>query len=276
MRLAAMSNASLFRAGMLRECWEFRDFILASVKRDFVSRYLGTQLGFFWAVAQPLAMIAIYTLVFANIMRPALPGHPSRFAYSIYLCAGILSWQLFSDLLNRSVGVFVRNANLLKKVNLPKLSLPIIVALSGLSNFAVVLVIFLAFLVAIGAFPVHAILALVPLLVLVVAFAVGLGVLLGTINVFYRDVEQSTAMLLQFWFWLTPIVYPGRSLPGFLGAALEWNPMWPIVGFAQSIFVEDRVPPWSTLVYPALVAIALLLLGLFAFRRLSGEIVDEL
>ncbi|HEX6795565.1 MAG TPA: ABC transporter permease, partial [Casimicrobiaceae bacterium] len=125
-----------YRIGMLRECWAFRDFILASVKRDFVSRYLGTQLGFFWAIAQPLAMIGIYTLVFARIMRPSLPGHDSPFAYSIYLCAGIVIWQLFSELLTRSVGVFVHNAGLLKKVSLPKLALPVIVALSALANFA--------------------------------------------------------------------------------------------------------------------------------------------
>jgi lipopolysaccharide transport system permease protein len=261
---------------MLRECWDFRGFIFASVKRDFASRYLGTQLGFFWAIAQPLAMILIYTLIFAEIMKPALPGHSSKYAYSIYLCAGILIWQLFSDLLNRSVGIFVYNAGLLKKANLPKLALPIIVALSGLSNFAVVAGLFLGFLVIIGSFPSAAILAILPVIGLVVALALGLGVLLGTINVFYRDIEQSTAMLLQFWFWLTPIVYPGRSLPGQFASVLEWNPMWPIVNFTQTILLEDRVPPWSTLGYPAVAAFGFLLLGLVAFRRLSGEIVDEL
>ena len=268
-------STPMFRAGMLRECWEFRGFILASVKRDFVSRYLGTQLGFFWAVAQPLAMILIYTLVFAAIMKPALPGHESKFAYSIYLCAGILIWQLFSDLLSRSVGVFVHNAGLLKKVNLPKLALPIIVALSGLSNFAVILILFIGFLLAVGSFPAGAILAMVPVLALIVALALGLGVLLGTVNVFYRDIEQTMAMLLQFWFWLTPIVYPGRLLPGLLADVLAWNPMWPIVDFAQTIFLEDRVPDWSLLIYPTVVATVLLGLGLVAFRKLSGEIVDE-
>jgi lipopolysaccharide transport system permease protein len=266
----------MFRAGMLRECWEFRGFIMASVKRDFVSRYLGTQLGFFWAVAQPLALILIYTLVFSQIMKPSLPGHDSKFAYSIYLCGGILIWQLFSDLLNRSVGIFVHNAGLLKKANLPKLALPIIVALSGLSNFAVVAALFLGFLAVIGSFPSMAILAMLPVIGLVVALALGLGVLLGTINVFYRDVEQSTAMLLQFWFWLTPIVYPGRALPAFFASVLEWNPMWPIVSFTQTVLLENRVPAWSTLGYPAVVAFAFLSLGLLAFRRLSGEIVDEL
>ena len=103
------------------------------------------------------------------------------------------------------------NATLLKKVNLPKLSLPIIVALSGLSNFAVILLLFLGFLLTIGSFTITSIVAMIPLVCLVVALALGLGVLLGTINVSYRDVEPTISMLVQFWFWLTPIVYPAGT-----------------------------------------------------------------
>src|SRR4030095_15859668 len=126
-----MASIPMLRTGILRECWRFRGFIGASVKRDFVSRYLGTQLGWFWAIAQPLAMILIYTLVLPQIMKPVLPGHDSRYAYSIYLCSGIVLWQLFSDLVGRAVGVFVHNAGLLKKVSVPKLALPLIVAVCG-------------------------------------------------------------------------------------------------------------------------------------------------
>ena len=271
-----MAQVSLLHRGLLRECWQFRGFIGASVKRDFVSRYLGTQLGWFWAIAQPLAMILIYTLVFAEIMKPALPGHDSPYAYSIYLCSGIVLWQLFSDLVGRAVGVFVHNAALLKKVSVPKLALPIIVALSGLASFAVVLTLFLVFLGLIDSFPWPSVLALPVLIALVVALAMGLGVLLGTINVFYRDVEQSTSMVLQFWFWLTPIVYPGRAVPDFFAAVLQWNPVWSIVTFAQTLFLDNRIPEWSTLIYPALVALVLCAFALVAFRKLAGEIVDEL
>ena len=161
-------------------------------------------------------------------------------------------------------------------MNLPKLTLPVIVALSGLSNFAVILILFLGFLVVIGSFPFAAILAAIPLLILVVALALGLGVFLGTINVFYRDVGQTTSMLLQFWFWLTPIVYAGRTLPAPFAHIMTWNPMSAIVAFAQTVFLEDRVPAWGMLLYPMIVALFFLLLGLFAFRSLSGEIVDEL
>jgi lipopolysaccharide transport system permease protein len=266
----------LYRAGMLRECWDFRGFILASVRRDFVSRYLGTNLGFVWALAQPVAMIAIYTLVFAEIMRPALPGHASRFAYGLHLCTGMILWQLFSDLLGRGVLMFVQNATLLKKVSVPKLGLALIATLSALLNFAVLAGVFILFLLAAGMFQGSVMLALVPVVVLVVVFAAGLGTLLGCINVFYRDVAQAVTLALQFWFWLTPIVYPADALPRTLANAIAWNPLTPIVQYAQTVVLDGRVPSPSSLMYPLIIAVLSAILGWVMFRKLSGEIVDEL
>jgi len=260
----------------LSRAWTARQFIMATVKRDFRSRYMGTQLGVFWLVAQPLAMIAIYTLIFAEIMKPSLPGHETRFAYGINLCAGIVVWQLFSDLLGRSVGMFVANANLLKKSTIPKAALPAIAAVASLSNFAIILFLFIAFLLLTSSFPGVAVLGIVPVIAIVVAFTCGLGLLLGSVNVFYRDVEQTLGLVLNFWFWLTPIVYPVRSLPEYLSSVLQWNPMWPLVSFAQEIFVDARVPALSTLAYPALASVLLLVVGATTYRRLAAEMVDEL
>jgi lipopolysaccharide transport system permease protein len=262
--------------GMIKGAWRFRDFIVASVRREFAIRYQGTQLGIFWPILQPLALILIYTLVFAEIMKPKLPGHESPYAYSIYLTAGLIIWGLFSDLLNRSVGIFVQNANLLKKVSVPKITFPVIASFSALVHFAIIFVLFLAFLVFSSNFPGTVILGVVPILALTLLLAVGMGILLGTVNVFYRDVEQSAGLFLQFWFWLTPIVYPARALPDFMAAILVWNPMWPIVLAVQDIFVEQRFPNWSTLVYPLLLAMVFVVGARLAFNRLSAEIVDEL
>jgi lipopolysaccharide transport system permease protein len=266
----------MISARMLRDCWDLRGFVLASVRRDFVSRYLGTQLGFFWAIAQPLAMILIYTVIFANIMRPSIPGQNSIFAYSIFLCSGLLTWQLFSDLLTRAMGMFVNNAQLLTKVHLPKLVLPIIATLSALASFAVIALLFFVFLVMIGKFPGAVIIAAVPVIVVVVLFALGLGVTLGVVNVFYRDVAQATAIVVGFWFWLTPIVYTPRTLPEWAMRFMAWNPLFPLFQSLQSIFLESRLPDWGSLVYPTVVALMLVMLGLLAFRRLGGELVDEL
>lgn len=262
--------------GMLRGAWAFRDFISASVRRDFASRFLGTQLGWFWAVAQPLALIAVYTIVFAEIMKPVLPGYVSPFSYGIFLTAGIVLWGLFSDVLSRLIGVFVQNATLLKKVSVPKVTFPIIVVANALLHFVIVLALFLGFLGLAGQWPGMAVLGVVPVVALTIAFALGMGVLLGTVNVFFRDVEYSASLVLNFWFWLTPIVYPSRALPPMWKSVLDWNPMAPIVRAFQTIFLDADYPDWNSLIYPSVLAAVLLVLGAALFRRLSAEMVDEL
>lgn len=261
---------------LLRELWTYRGFIAESVKREFHARYRGTQFGWVWAIIQPLAMLSVYTVVFSRVMKSGLPGHDSVWAYSIYLCAGLLAWGLFSELLSRSVGVFVNNANLLKKVSLPKLTLPVIVVVSSLINYGIVMAVFFAFLIVTGQFPGWVALAALPVLLVLVGFATGLGILCGTINVFYRDIEQTLGVVLQFWFWLTPVVYVSKALPASIAGLLQANPMWAVVHALQGIFLDARAPEWGTLLWPALLALALIALAMRAFARLSGEIVDEL
>ncbi len=266
----------MISVGMLRDVWFFKDFMISSVKREFQSRWTGTQFGPFWIVAQPLATIFVFTIIFANIMKPSLPNHASRFAYSIYLCSGILTWNFFSEMLARSVNIFVENANLMKKLRFPKLCLPIIMVASNILNFAIVMTLFLIFMLIIGAFPGWVILSALPVLFIQLAFTVGLGVLLATINVFYRDVQQTLTVVLQFWFWLTPVVYIPATLPQSVSRILNCNPMWPFIHAYHGIFLEQTPPEWSTMVYPGLLAILFVLLGAFAFHKLHGEIIDEL
>jgi lipopolysaccharide transport system permease protein len=250
--------------------------IWSSVKREFQTRWAGTQFGPFWLLVQPLATIFIFTVIFANIMKPGMPAHESKFAYSIYLCSGVLTYNLFSELLGRSVNVFVENASLLKKMDFPKLCLPIIVLLSSLLNFAIITFFFLWFLVFTSAFPGWVILSALPVLAIQLMFALGLGMFLATINVFYRDVKQTVEVVLQFWFWLTPIVYMVTTLPDTVQRGLKWNPLLPLIKAYQGIFLEHRAPDWNGMIYPLLLALLFSVLGILVFHRLQGEIVDEL
>lgn len=260
----------------LRNLWAYRFFILGSVKREFQARYQGTQLGVFWVVAHPLSQILVYTLVFAGLMRSALPGHNTPFAYGIYLCSGVLTWTFFTEMLGRCVNIFVEHAGLLKKVQFPKLCLPIIVTASSLLHFCIIMALFLIFLLLIGAFPGVVILAAVPVLAVQIALTLGLGILLATLNVFFRDVGQSVAVIVQFWFWLTPVVYAPAILPPFALRILAWNPMWPLINAYHDIFLEQRWPAWDSLIYPAVLSLVLLLVAMRAFLKLQAEIVDEL
>ncbi|WP_018231903.1 ABC transporter permease [Thioalkalivibrio thiocyanodenitrificans] len=262
--------------GIVRPVWNFRGFILGSVKREFQSKYRRSMLGGAWTIIQPLSMIVVYTLIFSQIMQARLPGVESPFAYSIYLCAGIITWGLFAEIVSRSQTMFIENANLLKKVSFPRLCLPVILSLNALVNFVLIFGLFIVFLVAVGAFPGWAMLAMIPLLVIQLLFSLGLGVSLGILNVFFRDVGQTVTVVLFFWFWLTPIVYPAAILPDRVEAMLRYNPMYPLMSAYQDIMVYAQAPDWGSLWPVTLAGIVLCALGVRLFLRRAGEMVDEL
>ena len=262
--------------GMLRSMWSYRGFISGSVKREFQSRYQNSLLGAAWTVLNPLAMIVVYTVIFSQVMRARLPGMDSGFAYSIYLCAGVLTWGLFAEIVGRAQNVFLEHANLIKKISFPRICLPVIVVFNAGINFAIIFGLFVLFLVASGSFPGISFIAVFPVLLIQVAFAIGLGIIVGVLNVFFRDVGQFFAVLLQFWFWLTPVVYPASILPERILPYFNFNPLVPLVTAYHDILVHARWPDWSSLVFPAVLAMLFCVIGIRMFRKRVGEIVDEL
>lgn len=260
----------------LRALWRWRGFITETVRRDISSRYAGASLGAIWHFIQPLTQILIYTLVFSEVMRARLPGNPDAMAYGIFLCAGILPWQLFSEILGRSSGMFVDNATFLKKSSFPRICVPISVALSSLVHFTIIAAIFLLMLVILGRFPGLVLLSAIPLLLLLMVMAASAGLLVGTLNVFLRDVGQIMVILLQFLFWLTPIVWPLQTIPAAWQAWFSLNPLFGIMQGFQSIFIEGRQPDWTAMGPACLAALLLTVLALIYFRRFSGELTDEL
>jgi len=262
--------------GMLRAVWVYRGFILGSVKREFQSKYRNSMLGMAWTVLNPLAMIIVYTVIFSQIMRAKLPGIDSTFAYSIYLCAGLLTWGLFAEITGRCQNIFLENANIIKKLSFPRICLPTIVIFSSGLNFSIIFSLFTFFLVLSGNFPGWAFLAVFPVLAVQIVFSIGLGIILGVLNVFFRDVGQFFSIVLQFWFWFTPIVYPLTILPEEIRPFMTWNPMASLVNAYQMIMVNDQWPQWETLIPVTLIGVTLCILGLHLFRKRAGEMVDEL
>ena len=262
--------------GMLKGLWDYRSFILGSVKREFQSKYRNSLLGAVWMVINPLAMILVYTVIFSQVMRAKLPGIESTFSYSIYLCAGILTWGFFAEITSRAQNMFLDQANLLKKLRFPRLCLPVIVVANASLNFAIIFGLFTFFLLLTNNFPGWTFLALLPVLVIQTAFAIGLGMCLGVLNVFFRDVGQFFGVVLQFWFWLTPIIYPLTILPERFWPLMSLNPMARLVDAYQSILVSNQWPNWYTLWPVVVIAILLCCLGFRLFRKHAGEMVDEL
>ncbi len=262
---------------MLRTLYDYRWFIWSSVKRGFQSRYYTSMIGVAWLVLQPLAMILVYTLVFSQLMRARLVGlETNSFSYSIYLCSGILTWNFFTDIINRGQVLFIENANLIKKLKFPKICLPTILGISAVLDFALIFGLFLIFLGVSGNFPGWSFFSFFPVLCIQLFFALGLGITLGVLNVFFRDVRQLMMIVLQLWFWVTPIVYPVATLPQWVQKLLLFNPMAAFIEAYQAIFVYDKWPVLSTLWPGFLCAVFFCWLGMHLFRRHMTDLVDEL
>ncbi|MGJ8525373.1 hypothetical protein LMG33818_001101 [Halomonadaceae bacterium LMG 33818] len=262
--------------GMLSSVYRYRGFIIDSVKRDFQSRYQTSFLGAIWLVLQPLAMILVYTVVFSELMRNRLAGMEGPFAYSIYLCAGVLTWGLFTEMLSNLVNIFLANANVLKKLAFPRICLPIIVTASAIINFLIIFALYLIFLIFTHNFPGWVFLTIIPVLAIQIVFTLGLGIILGVLNVFVRDIGQFVTILLQFWFWFTPIVYVVKTLPASVAPLLNYNPMAVIVHSYQVIMLYHQSPDWKALGIIAIISLVLVAFGWHLFKKHSADIVDEI
>lgn len=257
--------------------WPYRDFVMGSIRRDLAGRYRGSLLGKLWVVIQPLAMILIYTLVFSRIMQSRLPGVGGDFAYSIFLCAGLLPWGFFSDTLARCQNMFLDNANLIKKSAFPRICLPVIVTGITSFNFLVIFSLFFLFLLITQLLPGPGLLLILPVLLLQTLLALGLGIAFGVTHVFFRDAGQLVGLGLQFGFWFTPIVYPASIVPEWAySLMLTFNPMAGIVGWYQSIFLHNQPPELITLLPATVWTLAMLGLAWLLHAQRGDEIADML
>jgi lipopolysaccharide transport system permease protein len=256
--------------------WAYRNFIYASIKSELKGRFARSRLGAAWFILHPLAQAAIFAVVLSEVLAAKLPGIDDKAGYAIYLMAGMAAWGLFAEIVNRCTSIFLEYAGALKKISFPRLCLPVIVAGNALLNHFLLLVAIAVVFLFFGHFPNRAWLVLPVGVALIATFAFGLGILVGVFNVFARDVGQVVSIVLQFWFWLTPIVYPLQVLPASFRPAVEANPMVPLVGIYQNALLHGKWPDWTPLIGPAVLALALVVVAHALFRRASPELVDVL
>lgn len=261
---------------MLKAVWQYRSFIVSSIINDFKSRFVRSKIGGLWLVLHPLAMVLIYALILSALLKAKLPDADTIYAYPIYLTAGILAWNVFSESVGKSLTIFVDNANLIKKVAFPKLALPVIAAGTvTLNNLVLLFAIFIVF-AFLGHFPGVQVLWLPILFFVTVMFGMAVGLILGILNVFIRDIGQIVPVILQFGFWLTPIVYTISIIPETYRHLFDYNPMTHLSKGFQDVLLYNKSVDLSVLVWFTVVSFALLMLGLFMFKKASPEMVDQL
>lgn len=270
-----MSSIATFshRLGALRQ---WRGFILGAAVRELRGRYARSLFGWVWLIVPPAVMIGIYTLIFSRLTRGAgLPDH-GPYTYSIFLCAGILTWQWFSELSTRVVGLFTNHAMLLKKTPTPWYALLAVEVVVTSSGLAIQMALFALLLALAGLWPGWNWLLMLPLLAAQGLFAIGFGLGLSVFQVFLRDVGLTVPLMLQVWFWLTPIVYPITTLPESVRHWLNLNPMAAIVqGYQATVLDDGSGIDWKVVAIVAAIGAAALVGSLRLIRRNMPAMRDE-
>ena len=256
--------------------WAYRFFIISSIKTEFKSRFVRSKFGGLWMVLHPLALVLVYALILSQIMTAKLPGVATQYAYPIYILAGMVGWTLFSEIFGRSLTVFIDNGNLIKKMAFPKLALPLITIGSAFVNFLLLFVMMFVVFGFLGHLPFHALHWIPLLVILTVGLALGMGLFFGILNVFIRDIGQVMNIVLQFWFWLTPIVYMMSIVPEKYHWMFMFNPMTGISMGYQNILLYDKAPELSILIYPSIFAFVFLVLAMIIFKKANEEMADVL
>jgi len=248
--------------------------VIQFTRQDLVDRYAGSLLGGLWTFIQPLVNMLVFILVFSNIMQARLPAAAGVHSYSIYLIAGLLGWIAFASTLTRTSTVFLDKANIITKVRLSLFGLPLSIVLGDSVVYAISLVFFVAFLFLVDHGLTRHFLWVPLIFAIQQTFAYALGLILACLSVFFRDIRESLALVLQLWFWLTPIVYVFGILPESLQPWLRFNPMFPVIDAYHAAILYGTAPAAAGLAVLGLLAIGLLVLGGWLLARLERDIRD--
>jgi ABC-type polysaccharide/polyol phosphate export permease len=252
-----------------------RSLLFQLVRRDFEQRFVGSIIGWVWALIHPLVLLACWWFVFSVCLGATLPPGEGTTNYALFLFAGMLPWLLFSETLQRSASSVVEQANLITKTVFPSELIPVSVFLSAVVSHALAL----ALLIAVVGLSVHHLSPLVLLLPVFVfsigLLAVGLGWIVASLHVFLRDTAQLLSVALTFWFWLTPIMIAESKYPAKARWLLPANPLFYAVQAYRAILLRGVFPGRELAILTAFGAAAFVLAGLF-FRHMKRGFADVL
>lgn len=254
----------------LGEIWRFRDLLWALTGRDLKLRYKQTALGVLWVVLQPLVAALVFAFVFGRVAKLPSGGIP----YLAFAFAGLLAWNLFSNVVTKTSGCLVGNAHLVSKVYFPRLILPLSNVPAALVDFGVGILMMAGLMLAHGIQPGWGMLLLPVWTFLVLAFSLGAGLVASALSVQYRDVQHILPVALQILLYGSPVAYAVSAVPANLQAMYHLNPLASLLeGFRWSILGAGEVTPWGV-TYATVMSLGALLIGVVAFKRMERGFAD--
>jgi len=261
--------------------WTKFDLLRTLVRRDLEARYKGSVLGNLWSIVNPLSQLLIYTYVFSVVLKVklSLRGLPANenISFGLWLFAGLLPWIAFSGGLIQSASSVIGQPNLVKKVVFPLSLLPLVSIFSAFieSSFGLMMLIFF---VAFSSGTLHTTLALLPLVwIPQLLLTAGLGYLGAGLTVFLRDIPQTLNVMINLWFYITPIVYPATSIPENWRNWVLWlNPLAAIVEVYRDFVLVGEVKHWGELGVAFTISGIVFFVGVAVYRKLRPAFADVL
>jgi ABC-2 type transport system permease protein len=245
----------------LKDIWQARELLQNLTNREVRGKYRRTALGQLWSLANPIAAILIYTFIFSFIFRlPAQVGDPSGLDnYALWLVCGLLPWLFFNRVLSLGVDSLVLNGALIQKVYFPRIVLPLSLANATFFTWLLEMSVLVVAFMFLGAFVLPWLPVLLVVMIVFALFAVGLAMIVSIVNVYFRDLSYLLTIVLQFWFYLTPILYPidlvatqSERLGGLFGTAItllnlyQVNPVEGFIEIFRNVLYDNAAPEAST------------------------------
>lgn len=243
-------------------------------KRDFKEKYVGTGLGQLWYILSPIITIFIYTVIFSDFMKMKLNIIDNSYAYSIYLVPGLLAWGAFSTIIMRLNTSFFEKANLIKKINVPMYTFQISIMLTELFLFIVSMSLGLIFLLLVN----HPIsinfLWLIPIMLVQTIFSFAIGVIISLFTPFFKDLKEAIPIVIQLWFWMSPVIYMKEMIADKYPFLLVYNPFFYFLEIYQDIFLYSKAPQMESIIIILSMTIVALVIAAFLYKKMIATIKD--
>lgn len=251
----------------LREILNYRHLIWQLVRRDILTRYKRSFLGVAWTMLNPLGMMLVWTIAFSQVFKLSdMPSYPS------FVLNGLLAWTFFSQTTTAAMVNLVWGGGLLNRIYIPRVSFALAAVGTGLVNLLLSLVPLVVVMLVTG-MPIQWTFIFVPVSILILcAFALGVGLLISTWAVYFPDITEMYQILLTAWMFLTPIMYPEEFLPqAYRVYITSLNPMYHMVKLFRIPIYFGRFPTLMEFLIPLSIAVVVLVIGWVVFARKSDE-----
>ena len=246
---------------------KYRYLLIELVKRDIKVKYRRSVLGIFWSFLEPLLFMIVLTIIFSTLFKGNIENYP------VYILSGRLVFMFYSQATGGALRSITRNASIIKKIYVPKYIYPVSQTFSSLVTFLLSLIILVLVMLVTGApFTIYIALFLVPTVLLII-FNIGVGLILATVNVFFRDIEHLYGVFLTLIMYCSAVFFPAEIIPANFQWILTWNPVYAMIKLTRDVFLYGQLFDTFTLLFATFAAIGSLIIGMILFYRYQDKFI---